>query len=346
MKKIALLLISIVLLSGCTATNGIVNNSDIEAANFESIKSLIEEQKNVSYIPKDVKEFVSKAKEAGSKQPEVSNEYLDVRLQDSDYIEDSSFLYEVYRDYNDSASISNFNKLIDVLDETISKGIKLYLDKNIDLELEKPGKVMKIGRVWIFISPIEKEFLEANNMDSEIDRDPDYKVPKNEVMLIMKVKDIKDEKYKKLIDNIQGEDLILESIKVGKEQNLIQLNNMESKQHDGYSLNKPSINYQLFVKDGNINKMRMSLTTPSKEKINNEMKSLLRVTNQLEFNSEDMRKLEEIKTLIKENKVGKESLSSEQFQFSYKNSENKDYSYEGRNLIEVIIERKKQKINM
>lgn len=339
MKKIGLLIISTMLLSGCTDTNGIVNNMDIKAANYESVKPLIEEQKNVSYIPADVKDFVSKAKQVDSKQPEVSNEYLDIRLQDSNYIEDSSFLYEVYRDYYDADSISNFDKLIEVLDETISKGIKLYIDKNIDLEIEKPGKVMKIGRVWIFISPIEEEFLEEN-IDLELAKDPDYKAPKNEVMLIMKVKDIKDKKYKELIDNIQGDDLILESIKIGKEQNLIQLSNVESRQYSGYSLNKPSINYQLFVKNGNIDKIRMSLASPSKEKINNEIKSLLRITEQLEFNAQDMRNIEEIKTLIKENKVGKETLSSDKFKISYKNSENKDYLSEGRNLIEVIIERK------
>lgn len=339
MKKIGLLIISTMLLSGCTDTNGIVNNMDIKAANYESVKPLIEEQKNVSYIPADVKDFVSKAKQVDSKQPEVSNEYLDIRLQDSNYIEDSSFLYEVYRDYYDADSISNFDKLIEVLDETISKGIKLYIEKNIDLELEKPGKVMKIGRVWIFISPIEEEFLEEN-IDLEVAKDPNYKAPKNEVMLIMKVKDIKDKKYKELIDNIQGDDLILESIKIGKEQNLIQLSNVESRQYSGYSLNKPSINYQLFVKNGNIDKIRMSLASPSKEKINNEIKSLLRITEQLEFNAQDMRNIEEIKTLIKENKVGKETLSSDKFKISYKNSENKDYLSEGRNLIEVIIERK------
>ena len=339
MKKIGLLIISTMLLSGCSATNGIINNIDIKAANYESVKPLIEEQKNVSYIPTDVKDFVSKAKQVDSKQPEVSNEYLDIRLQDSNYIEDSSFLYEVYRDYYDADSISNFDKLIEVLDETISKGIKLYIEKNIDLELEKPGKVMKIGRVWIFISPIEEEFLEEN-IDLEVAKDPNYKAPKNEVMLIMKVKDIKDKKYKELIDNIQGDDLILESIKIGKEQNLIQLSNVESRQYSGYSLNKPSINYQLFVKNGNIDKIRMSLASPSKEKINNEIKSLLRITEQLEFNAQDMRNIEEIKKLIKENKVGKETLSSDKFKISYKNSENKDYLSEGRNLIEVIIERK------
>ncbi len=340
MKKIGLLLISITLLSGCSSTNGIVSKNDMKAANYESIKSLVEEQKNVSYIPGDIKKFVSKAKEVNNKQLETSNQYLDIRLQDIDYIGDGGFLYEVYRDYSDVASITDFDKLVDVLDETISKGIRVYLDKNMNSGLKKSGKVMKIGRVWIFIKPIDKDILERDYKSSEIARNPERDMQKNEVILIIKAKDVKNKKYKKMIDNIQGEDLILESIKIGKEQNLIELRNMESKQLDGYIADKPAINYQLFIKDENINKVRISIISPSKEKISNDLKSLNRLSNQLEFTTEDIENLEEIKTLIKENKVGKKSLSSDRFKFTYSNLESKDFSYKSRNLIEVIIERK------
>ena len=340
MKKLGLLFVSAILLTGCSATNGMVNKSDIESASYESIKPLVEEQKKVSYIPDDVKEFVSKAKEVNDRQFESANQYLDIRLQDMDYMGNSEFLYEIYRDYSESGSSTQFNKLIDVLDETISKGIKLYIDKNIDSDLEKSGKVMKIGRVWIIMTPIDKDLLEENYGDSEVSKNSQLDKQKNEVMLLIKVKDVKDEKYKKVIESVQGEDLILRSIKIGKEQNLVELNNIESKQFGGYIVNKPAINCQLFMKDENINKVRISLTSLAKEKINNELKLLGRISHQLEFNSQDMKKLEEIKVMIKENEADKKSVSSENFNFSYKNLENKDLSYEINNLTEIIIERK------
>lgn len=338
MKKLGLLIISTIILSGCSPKNGIINKVDIEASNYESVKSLLEEQKNVSYIPDDVKEFISKSKDVNDKKFESSNHYLDIRLQSGEYMSDSEFLYEVYMD---PESRNDFNSLVDVLDTTISKGIKLYIDKNIDADLSKSGKIMKIGKVWILISPVYEEIVEQYGEQVDEDGKELSQINKNEILLIIQAKDIKDEKYKKITDNIQGEDLILESIKVGKEQNVVSLKNMESKQYNSYTVNKPAINYQLFIKDENINKVRMSIISPIKDEINNDLKSLNRISNQLEFNIDDIKKLEEIKTFIRENKVGKKSVSSENFNFSYKNLETKNFSYQSRNLTEVIIERKK-----
>lgn len=334
MKKLGLLLISTILLSACSPKNGVMSKRDVENVNQEEIKSIFEEQRNVSYIPDDVKEFVIKTKDARDEIGEFYTGYLDINLNDSygGHIQDSEFLYDIYysNSEGDTQTKKEFDKLVDTLDETISKGIKLYLEKNLNEDIKGEGLTNQIGKVLIIITPIEY-----------MDDIPRESQGKNELRLIMQARDIKDKEYKELVDNIKGENLILESINIGKEQNLIRLTNIENKRYDGYKLKNDAIHYQLFMKDKKIDKIRMTIITPSKEKIRDDLSSLERVTNTLEFDNDDIKKLEEIKSLVKENKTGKKTLSSKNYNFIYKNLSDKDYNYENTYLTDVVIEKKK-----
>lgn len=334
MKKLGLLLISTILLSACSPKNGVTSKRDVENVNQEEIKSIFEEQRNVSYIPDDVKEFVIKTKDARDEIGEFYTGYLDINLNDSygGHIQDSEFLYDIYysNSEGDTQTKKEFDKLVDTLDETISKGIKLYLEKNLNGDIKGEGLTNQIGKVLIIITPIE--YMDDIHRESQ---------GKNELRLIMQARDIKDKEYKELVDNIKGENLILESINIGKEQDLIRLTNIENKRYDGYKLKNDAIHYQLFMEDKKIDKIRMTIITPSKEKIRDDLSSLERVTNTLEFDNDDIKKLEEIKSLVKENKTGKKTLSSKNYNFIYKNLSDKDYNYENTYLTDVVIEKKK-----
>ena len=342
MKKLSILLISMMFLSGCSATNGIVSESDVENLNYENIgsmeniQSILEEQKNISYIPDDVKEFLEKIEEAEKNQGLSEYGYLDINNVVKTHSNNlSNFLYETHLSgARSDEEEKEFKSLVDILDQTISKGIKLYIDKNINEDIGD-GIQTKIGRTWISINPIDRRLdSEASNLQ-------------NSVTLVIKIKDIKNEEYKEIIKNISGDDLILDSIKIGNKQNLIELSNVEYKNDFTlHELKKPSISYQLFIENNKVDKVRLIVESASNEKISDNFKSLSKLSEELKFDIEDMKVLkvlEEIKILIKENKEGKKTLSSDKFNFSYRNLENNRFiygPYESRNLTEVVIERK------
>ena len=69
MKKILLLLLSVFLLTGCTSTNGIVSSKDLEIRKHENIKPLLERQKDIAFVPEDVKDFLNKLDQAKKNNP-------------------------------------------------------------------------------------------------------------------------------------------------------------------------------------------------------------------------------------------------------------------------------------
>lgn len=350
MKKIGLLLVTTIFLSGCSATSGILTREDVIEAGKGNSKEIIEKQKEVSYVPEDVKEFIGQIKEANDNFDDTSYNYSNMILDNTNFMEEGKFLKELYISNNaDGDSTEEFKKIVNILDKTIAKGIKLYLDKNIDADLEDSGVSTRLGRAWVSIRPVEilderHDYIEQN-MDAAEDFRSEF--AKNEVSIVLKLKDIKDPKYKKIVESIEDENLVTDSIHIGKHQDLITLSNINSKYYEGYDQNQfeTAINYSLFMKDKNINKVRMSVSAIANEDINNDLQSLTRVANALEFATQDMKKLEELKIMIKENSIGKKTLSSEHFNFSYRNSEREVHSYddgsvEKINTAEVVIEKR------
>ena len=351
MKKIGLLLVTTIFLSGCSATSGILTREDVIEAGKGDTKEIIERQKEVSYVPEDVKEFLKEVKVASESFDESSYDYLNVILDSSSENEDSEFLKELYISNNvDRDSSEEFKKLIDLLDETIAKGIKLYLDKNIDADLEKAGISTKIGRALVSIRPLEviEETHSYPDVDVTLDGDFKNEFTKNEVSIVLKLKDVRDPNYKAMLEKIVDENLVTDSIKVGKNQDLIRLSDIKSKHYSdyGYNISETSTNYYLFMKDKTIDKVRMNVTAMADKNMDSDLQSLTRLANVLEFDIEDMKKLEELKSIIKENKVGKKTLSSEKFNFDYSNLQRGDNLYsngkiEKINTAEIVIEKKK-----
>ncbi len=353
MKKIGLLIVSTIVLSGCTPTNGILSKKDLMDSsiqgNYKAVESILEQQKDVAYAPDDIKDFVSKTKT--DDQSDSGGGYLNIRLQDMDHMNLGSFVYDVYYGGRiETNSKAEFAKLVDILDETISSGIKGYLDAHMEEDIEANGIYTKIGKVWIYVTPIDKrdypDHPDSTYEDAGLDEDLKGETTKNEVRLLIEVKDVKDKNYKNIVDSLIGEDLIVDYINVGKEQNLIQLSNVKSKFYEEYrsTLEIPALKYQLFMKDKEVNKARIFITSNANKEINDELESLTRLSQALKFNSEDMKQLDEIKDTIKKNKNGKRSLSSEDFNFSYKNLEAERSPYgkpEKINIAEIVIEKRK-----
>ena len=62
MKKLGLLLVCTMVLSGCSPTNGIVKEKEKEFPSQEIIETLVEEQENISSIKKKKKILENKIK--------------------------------------------------------------------------------------------------------------------------------------------------------------------------------------------------------------------------------------------------------------------------------------------
>lgn len=337
MKKIGLLLACTVVLSGCTPTNGILKEKDVNTLSYEKVKPLIEEREKISYIPEDVKLFIDELKKINNGiQTKEDYNYISMILEDINRSGGGNFSYEtVVGRYSEDDSKVEFQYLVDALDKTIAKGIKLYLDKNGDVETDGVAKSTKIGRVWIHINTQEPDpyYTEHHNSNT--------KPLKNNISLRIQIRDVKDDKYKELVNSVITDSLTLDSIKVGKEKNLITLNNIEFKNDDNSKNLKPLINYELFVSDDEIDKARISIISVMDKNVDDQDLELLeKLSSKFDFKNGDIKILEEIRTNIKNNKNGKVSKSSDKFNFRYSNLEDRTYEFT-RNMTEIVIEKRK-----
>lgn len=348
MKKIGLLLACTVVLSGCTPTNGILNEKEVNVPSYEKIKPLIEEQEKISYTPEDVKLFMDELKKINNSiETKEGSNYISMVLDGVNRFGGGNFSYETgVGIYSDDNSKVEFQQLVDALDKTIAKGIKLYLDKNGDVETDGVAKSTKIGRVWIHIKteesdPNYKEHPDYTEGDEYRKTTSKIKPLKNNIDLRIQIRDVKDDKYKKLVNSVITDDLTLDSIKIGKEKNLITLNNIEFKNGDNSLKQKPLINYELFVTDGEIDKARISIISVTDKKLNDQDLELLeKLSTKFDFKNGDIKILEEIRNNIKNNKNGKSSKTTDRFNFRYSSLEDKSYQF-ARNMTEIVIEKKK-----
>lgn len=342
MKKIGLLLICIVVLAGCSPTNGILNEKEASKLSSENVKKLVEEQEKISYIPDDVKSFVEELKKESSKiETKEDYNYIDMVVEDINRLERGRFSYETgIGEYSEEYAKVEFQNLVDVLDKTIAKGIKLYLDNNGDLNTEGAIKSTRIGRVWVSImTPISEP--EYNNEGLVNQTISNTKSLKNNIDLRIQIKDVNNDKYKKLVDSVITDDLTLDSIKFGKEKNLITLNNVEFINGNNSLKQKPLINYELFVSDGDIDKAKISILSVRGKKVSDtDLELLEKLSSKFDFKNGDIKILEDIRNNVKNEKIGKLSKSSEKFNFRYSSFEDKSYLFT-RNITEITIEKNK-----
>lgn len=339
MKKLLFLLVSTILLTGCTAQNGVVNSKDLEDIKYENIKPLLERQKNIAIIPEDVRGFLNKLDQVKKENldQEDTMGYLSIGIER--FAEDQPlFMYETaLNDYANENEKTQFYKLIDVLDQTIAEGILEFLRENEPKDLTEENISEKIGRVWVQIS---KPVHDDNYLNSE---GINVKDLKNDIIIWIKVRDIKDEKYKKLVSILTEEDLILNDIKIGEHRDSITLENIEFKNRYG-TRKATAISYNLFIKDGTIEKVRTSIVSPKDSKImDSDLASLKKIASVLEFETSDIKSLEKIETMIKENKQKSGNTQSDKFSFNYKALKTNNYrdNMESTKIIELIIEKRK-----
>ena len=339
MKKLLFLLVSTILLTGCTAQNGVVNSKDLEDIKYENIKPLLERQKNIAIIPEDVRGFLNKLDQVKKENldQEDTMGYLSIGIER--FAEDQPlFMYETaLNDYANENEKTQFYKLIDVLDQTIAEGILEFLRENEPKDLTEENISEKIGRVWVQIS---KPVHDDNYLNSE---GINVKDLKNDIIIWIKVRDIKDEKYKKLVSILTEEDLILNDIKIGEHRDSITLENIEFKNRYG-TRKAIAISYNLFIKDGTIEKVRTSIVSPKDSKImDSDLDSLKKIASVLEFETSDIKSLEKIETMIKENKQKSGNTQSDKFSFNYKALKSNNYrdNMESTKIIELIIEKRK-----
>ena len=339
MKKLLFLLVSTILLTGCTAQNGVVNSKDLEDIKYENIKPLLERQKDTAIIPEDVRGFLNKLDQVKKENldQEDTMGYLSIGIER--FAEDQPlFMYETaLNDYANENEKTQFYKLIDVLDQTIAEGILEFLRENEPKDLTEENISEKIGRVWVQIS---KPVHDDNYLNSE---GINVKDLKNDIIIWIKVRDIKDEKYKKLVSILTEEDLILNDIKIGEHRDSITLENIEFKNRYG-TRKATAISYNLFIKDGTIEKVRTSIVSPKDSKImDSDLDSLKKIASVLEFETSDIKSLEKIETMIKENKQKSGNTQSDKFSFNYKALKTNNYrdNMESTKIIELIIEKRK-----
>lgn len=347
MKKLGLLLVCTMVLSGCSPTNGIVKEKEKEFPSQEIIQTLVEEQENISSIPEDVKIFIEELKEI-EKGIDSKNgfNYIQMVREDINRSGGSNFSYETgVGRYSDEYSKKEFKYLIEALDKTIAKGLKLYLDKNGELETNGEVKSTKIGRVWINIKTEKDDSSYSEHPDYTEDSrssntKPDVKQSKNNISLRIQIRDVKDAKYKELIASVITDDLTVDSIKVGKEKNLITLNNIEFKNENFYKDQKSMINYELFVGGSEIEKVKISIISSKGKNITDQdLKLLEKLSSRFDFKNGDIKIMEDIKIDINDQKNAKYTKSSDRFNFSYYSLEDKEYGFT-RSITQLIIEKK------
>ena len=335
MKKLGLVLVlSSMLLSGCTATNGILTSQDVRSVDKEHLEQLIKKQRNVYTTSEDVQKMIDRIN--AIKTDDLEGE------EDGNYIENNRIAsshsrFEIEGSLSENSNDNYFKKCVDILDETVAGGIKKYINSFSKEDISKNGPQSAIiGRASVYV------FADSYRVD---------KVDDNIYYVNIKVNlgDVRDKTYANLIDNIRSKDFLLQDIEVGKYQDLIKISNVPYINNLGHRVeeSKARVSYELFIDNDKkeIKKVKLMIVKQKGSNIKeSNMYSLKNIASIMKFDTKDFKVLEDMTDNINKDMIKTKGVSTEKFNFRYKGTRtNYKYSDEGmkeNNLIEITIENK------
>ncbi|AFS78876.1 hypothetical protein Curi_c18700 [Gottschalkia acidurici 9a] len=318
MKRLGLMVLSTIILTGCTSTNGILTIKDIEEIDHKQVEEIVNKQKNILYTPEEVNEVITKINNLGA-----------------ETIDKNEYTHEIVaRNYSSKEEKEYFNKVVDILDETIAKGLRNYIDSHAEIDIGKEGvQTAIIGRVSVYIDNdnINRMYYDENENIG------------NNISIKIYTKDIKDKEYLNLINSIKAKDFLLQDIKLGKYQNLIKISNVIylHDQKDVLKKTPPQVSYEIFTKDKEIEKVRVSIIKEKSIDVEGkDITPLKNIGSILRFNTKDFKVLEDITSNINQNVKGNKKISTDGLEYKYRNIEKVDrYTESKQHMIEVTIEK-------
>lgn len=240
MKKLIFTLISLSLLTGCTRSVEVSNPEDTIVIE-EEVGSLEYTREEDMYVKDEIKLVISDINDLREK---YKDEVDDIDL-DTVYIVayggDIETIQNFVIDKNDLPNKNYFDDLVDILDNSISVGLKDHLDDMEDEYLEPDElDIKKIGRTVVF----------TENRGEYED---------NHIYIVVNFLDIKDEYYDDIFHSISADKYILDNVIYGKDLNLVSFVNPNNSFFMYNSDNFLKIRYNMFFEEKEMVKVNILL---------------------------------------------------------------------------------------
>ena len=243
--------------------------------------------------------------------------YINVYDDDIQWAEEISFNnQQIYnKDY--------FDDLIQILDGSIAKGLKDYIEdiKNKPLEYDHAIS-KKIGRTLVY--------TESQGQDVE-----------NYISIQINLLDISDDYYKDIFDSIADDKYILAKVVVGEDLTLLDFANMNGRD-DMYQYDKLSIRYNMFFKDRDFKKINILLQGKNGEEVEyDDVGVFINLLNTLDINEQKEKDalINEYKNVMKDKSTSKK-VSFDNYDLLIKSGKGNIYSGNDTKLVYFSIQAK------
>ncbi len=300
MKKWILILATSIVLTGCVS----VTRVDQEAIEYRE-----DTRSGGKYINEEMKKVIGEINKLRDKDKnnidEIDYEYLYIDIDDIN----SHRMDEIVYGNNDYYGEDYFNDLVEILDTSVSPGLKEYVNKmkNKDLDINDEGEsiVAEEGRSLVYSEKIGKSIVYVSDRGEE----------ENHISIKIDFFDVENEYYKKIFDEISDGKYILGDLILGEDLSLMDFSNIVNI-HNDYNAEKVKIRYNIFFKEKNIEKVNI----------------LLQGKNELDIKYEDIEVFTNLLDKLDLNKGEKENLIKEYREIFKSNQSKKEKLLENYNL--------------
>ncbi|WP_353093150.1 hypothetical protein [Tissierella praeacuta] len=321
MNKLIVLIGCSLILTGCSSSIN-TRASLNDGAEVVKVISLENDQEQM-YINDDMKEVIDEINNLREKYKDILKEgnfeSLYINIYDN-YQRDS---YDTRFDNNMSRYNEDyFNDLVQIIDKSIAHGLKDYVDEMSNKKLEPNDSISKkIGRAVATV-------ITADNIN--------YK--DNRIVIELNILDIKDDNYRNIFNKISDNNYILDNVVKGEELDLINFVNCNGYTRN-YRANNPSIRYNLFLKDKEIEKVNILIKKVKDNKLDGiDIEVFLNLLSSLNLNEEEKKVLLEEYRNIFEEKVNSRKTSTEKYNIIIEGNKGNKYLGENKQFIYFSIE--------
>ncbi|OLS02760.1 membrane lipoprotein lipid attachment site-containing protein [Tissierella creatinophila] len=316
MRKLLYVLGLSLILTGCSSSYTSSEYKDIIVP--EKVDYILDSNNKAMYIDDDLKEVIF----------EINN--LREKYKDSNDENESNLLYiDIYANHDltinfDNESINNkeyFNDVVGILDKSVAKGLKDYIEEVKDKEIEDNKIALrKIGMVAVY--------AEDRGENKE-----------NFISVKFNFASLKDKYYSDLLNKVSKDKYFLNNIIMGEKLNMIDFVNLNNF-HPIYEYGYFSIRYNMYLKDKDIEKVNILMQGKDGLKLEqDDIDVFANLLDTLELKEKEKDLLLNDYKEILQTKTKNKNISLDNYKVLINTTKGNNYSGEGRKLVYFSIEK-------
>lgn len=334
MKKLIYIMGISLFLTGCSSESVVVEETypTTSEDNISSENDIGEEidtnnSQEGMYVNNDMKEAIKEINALQEKYADLVDDNSDDRGPNTLYInmydDNIQWAQDIRFNNQEIYNKDYFDDLIQILDKSIAKGLKDYVEdlKNKPLEYDHAIS-KKIGRSIVY--------TESRGQDVG-----------NYIYIKINLLDISDDYYRDIFDSIADDKYILGKVVVGEDLTLLDFANMNG-EDDMYQYDNLNIRYNMFFKDKDFKKINILLKGKNGEEIQyDDVGVFINLLNTLDINEQKEKDalINEYKNVLKD-KSNSKKVSFDNYDLLIKSGKGNLYSENDTKLVYFSIQAK------